>query len=484
MGINISELTGMVVQPGDPAWQESVTGFALRADYAANVPLAVVFCQDNQDVCNAVKWAVKNKVPFRARSGRHNYEGYSSCVKDGLIIDISAMEMVKVSRDSGVAEVGAGIDMLECFEMLNNVNVTFPMATGPSVGLAGLTLGGGVGVTTRKLGLTCDNLLEVELVNAEGEVIIANSTVNPDLFWACRGGGGGNFGIATKFTFKVTPVNNAAIFSIGYPWEAFEYVVDKWQRWNFNADWNMSSFIALVGDKTITLQGQYTGTDEELAGFMGVIAPMLSDPSPISVNIQMAPFRIATRVILGVDPMNPTWRVQQHSDNQIFKSTSSFAMEFFNAEAISILKKYLDTVPQLSAPPSQPTMVQLLGGGGFPDTIAPGATAVAARGTKFIVQYDGYWTAPEDGPPTMNWVDSLRNDLLPHTVGAYINYSDASLPNYLQQYYGANLDRLVKVKAMYDPNNVFNYPQSLPTSLATSAVVGGGAAVTVGQQGE
>lgn len=471
MNKSIKGLTGRIIQPGDPAWQEACIGFALRADYAANVPRVVVFCQDRLDVANAVKWAVKNKVPMRARAGRHNYEGYSSLVKDGIIIDISEMETVKASSSSNEAEIGAGIDMLECFEELNDMNITFPMATGPSVGLAGLTLGGGVGVTTRKFGLTCDNLLEVEMVNAEGEIIIANESKNHDLFWACKGGGGGNFGIATKFKFRVHPVNNAAIFSIGYPWEAFEYVVDKWQKWNFNADWNMSSFIALVGDKTITVQGQYTGTDEELAGFMGVIAPMLSDPSPISVNIQMLPFRIATRIILGVDPFNPLWRVQQHSDNQIFKSTSAFAMDFFSMEAISILKKYLNTVPQLSAPPSQPTMVQLLGGGGFPDQVKPTATAVWARGTKFIVQYDGYWTAPEDGPETMKWVEDLRNELSPHTTGAYVNYSDADIPNYLQQYYGGNLERLVKVKAHYDPNNVFNYPQSIPVSMSKKAVV-------------
>lgn len=459
------QLTGRVLHPGDPGWDGARIGFALWAKYDENVPRVIVFCQNTQDVENAVRWATHNSVPIRIRSGRHNYEAFSSLVKDGIIIDVSEMEEVHVDSQTETAKVGAGIDMLQCFEMLGESGVTVPMATGPSVGLGGLCQGGGFGVTSRKWGLTCDNVTEFEIVTADGHAKTVNEHHHSDLFWAVRGGGGGNFGVVTSFTFKTHKIGNVAIFSIDFPWANFDNVVNAWQNWAFEAPDGLSTFIALLTTRNITLQGQFTpDSDAELPLISEILAPMLA-LGPTSVNLQMLPAVIATRVVLGVDPLNPTWRVQQHSDNQLFKSTSAIANKPFSMDTIKLMRNCLENCPPLSAPPSQPSMIQLLSGGGQMNRVPQDATAVYFRDAHFAVQYDGYWTAPQDGPPTIDWTENTRNALSPYTVGAYVNYSDTRITNYLEQYYGPHLPKLVQVKQKYDPANVFTYPQGIPLSL-------------------
>ncbi|MBV9849132.1 MAG: FAD-binding oxidoreductase [Armatimonadetes bacterium] len=458
-------LTGRVIYPGDTGWDAARQGFARWADYAANTPRVVVFCQDADDVANAVRWARENNAPLRVRCGRHNYEGWSSLVQDGVIIDVSDLGSVRVRRDSATARVGAGLDMLDLSEALGQVGVTFPHATGKTVGLAGLTLGGGFGVTTRKWGLTCDNLIEVELVTADGSQVRANAEENPDLFWACRGGGGGNFGIATAFTFSVHPAGNVAVFSLSWPWEAMEAVVSAWQSWAPDTVDGVTSFLTLLTTRSLTMQGQFTpDTDADLPGINALLAPMLAAANPLSVNIQVLPNLNAARLFLGVDPQQPEWRVQKHSDDQIFKSSSALAYEPFPPQAITLLKSRIEACPTLSAAPSQPSMIQLLGGGGAMGRVPQDATAVWHRQTKFVVQYDAYWTAPQDGKMTLDWITAFRQDMTPYTVGAYVNYADDRLENPLQQYYGDHLGRLMDIKRCWDPDNVFRFPQSIPVS--------------------
>jgi FAD/FMN-containing dehydrogenase len=177
------------------------------------------------------------------------------------------------------------------------------------------------------------------------------------------------------------------------------------------------------------------------------------------------PYIVATRTFLRVDPLNPQWYVQAHDDEQIFKSTSAYVFEPLDSGGIRTLKAYLEDLPGQSCPPSQPSMVQLLGAGGAVKDVAPDATAVYARDALFIIQYDAYWTAPQDQQPTLDWVDNFRTAMQQWTKGAYVNYVDLRIKDYLQEYYGPNLPRLVQVKAKYDPHNLFSFPQSIPVAL-------------------
>jgi FAD/FMN-containing dehydrogenase len=468
----VTKLTGRVIYPGDPGWDEARKNFNQRFDVQ---PHAVVCCQNVPDVVNAIRWARENKVPLRARSGRHSYEGYS-LVNGGLIIDVGDIDHVRVDRDAGIAEIGAGIYMLECSEMLAEVGVTTPLATGPTVGLAGLALGGGFGLTSRKFGLICDNVLEIEIVTASGEVLRANAdpraASHPDLFWACRGGGGGNFGIATQFSLRVHPVSVVLGFIVQWNWDQFDQVVAQWQRWAPIADDGLSAALQLTVGKTIKLYGMYTPDDPStVAKGADLLAPLLSAVPPAAPpTIQPLPFVVAARMFFGegghtVDPTQPQWAVHVHSNQQIYKSTSAAVMKSLPAEAIAMLRGFLEAPPPLAQTPVQVSMVQLLPGGGAPSRVAANATAVYLRNAAFIIQYDGYWVTPQDAEPTVSWVERMRNAMQPYTQGAYVNYVDSRLPDPLRAYYGPNLERLVHVKQEYDPDNIFNSPQSIPLKL-------------------
>ncbi len=457
-----TKLTGRVIYANDPGWNDSRHGFAARFDYNDQQPQAIVFAQHAEDAVNAVRWARENKVPIRVRSGRHSYEGYSSLVKGGVILDVSELAGVSFDAETGHAVVGAGIDMLLLTEKLFDVGVTIPLATGPTVGLGGLCQGGGVGITTRLLGLTCDSVVDIEVVTAEGHLVHANEREHPDLYWAIRGGGGGNFGVVTAFKFKTHPISTVGIFNITYQWDDFVAIVDAWQKWAPFADWGLTSLISLHTDRTITIQGQYTASPQDMPKLGELLAPVLAIP-PLSVQTMVVPALIGARITFGVDPANPTWAILQHDDMQLFKSTSAVATELFPMEAIQRIKDGLENVPPLSAPPSQPSMVQLLGGGGMASVPKWSDTAVFYRNALFIVQYDGYWTAPQDQQPTIDWVVNLRHSMLPFASGAYVNYVDSQLgPDWLEQYYGANLPRLKEIKKKYDPENFFSFPQSIP----------------------
>jgi FAD/FMN-containing dehydrogenase len=460
----MAALTGRIVTPRDPGWDEARKNYNQRFDIR---PQAIVFCQNAMDVVNAVIWARETTVPFRARSGRHSYEGYS-LVEAGLVIDVSEIDHVNVDPARQLATVGAGIDMLRLTEFLAQTGFTLPLATGPAVGLAGLALGGGFGMTSRKWGLTCDNVVEIELVDAHGQRIRASGEERPDLFWALRGGGGGNFGIATSLTLRLHPAGPAAMFSVEWPWEQCAEVVGQWQEWAPDAEDGLASALRLTVARSVRLYGQFTPDGpEDFARLPLLLAPMIGTGTPTQVMIQALPAIVAARVFFGedVDPRSPRWPVHIHTKQQLFKSTAAAAMASLPAEAIALLPAFLERFPALAVAPPDPSMVQLLGGGGEAGRNAPDATAVFFRQARFIIQYNGFWAAPQDAAAVMTWVSEFRRAMLPYTRGAYVNYADSTLADYLHEYYGANAERLVRIKQRYDPDNVFNFPQSIPSAV-------------------
>jgi FAD/FMN-containing dehydrogenase len=459
----MNTLTGRILDSSSPGWEDARRDFRSALDYGNLIPRKVVFCQRKEDVRNAVRWAREHDVPLRARSGRHSYEGYS-LVADGIIIDVSEMEGLSVDLPAGIARVGAGVYALDLHERLYDVGMTIPAASGASVGIAGLALGGGFGVTSRKFGLTCDNVVGVEVVTAEGEVVHANEHANADLYWACRGGGGGNFGIVTAFDFRVHPIGFVGVCNITWRWDDFVAVVDAWQHWAPSAPDSLSTFLRLGANGVITLFGQLApDSPAELAGFSAMLAPMLGAAPPSGLSVQTVPYSAAAAMFAGVDPVHPQWMLHPHNDRQAFKSTSAVAAELFPADALAILKSQIEAAPQQTDwETNEPSMIQLLAGGGAPGRVPVAATPVPHRPAKFVVQYDAYWTDPADAQCSTDWIEGVRGAMLPYANGAYVNYVDRLIDNYLEAYYGANLPRLIAVKKAVDPQNVFNFPQAVP----------------------
>ena len=223
-----AELTGCVIWPRNPDYEEARGDFNSRL---SRFPAAIVICDDARDVQHAIRWAREEGVPLSARSGGHSYEAFSVLDK-GLVVDLGGLNAVDIDRQRSEAIVGAGVRLGDLYRRLGDDGLTLSAGTCPSVGIAGLTLGGGFGFLSRQDGLTCDNLLAVDLVAADGALLHVSAQEQPDLFWALRGGGGGNFGIVTSFTFRpLRTIGDVALFRVTWPWDEVAEVFDAWQHW-------------------------------------------------------------------------------------------------------------------------------------------------------------------------------------------------------------------------------------------------------------
>lgn len=436
-----SPLTGRVIWPGDPAYEEARQTFNTRF---ARFPAVIVVCSDVADVQNAVRWARQQGIPLCARSGGHSYEAFST-LDDALVVDVGGLTDVVVDAARGEAVVGAGVRMLDLYRRLGEYGVTIPGGTCPGVGIAGLTLGGGIGFLSRHYGLTCDNLLAVDLVAANGDTPRAGAEEHPDLFWALRGGGGGNFGIATAFTFRVHPIGEVTTCALTWPWDDVAEVIDAWQHWAPFADDRLTVALGLPspGAGVISATGLFTGSSAEL---QAPIAPLLAAGTPSPPTIQTVPYLTAAEQFAG-PPI----------DGLPFKNASAFASAPLSAAGIATL------VDGLRVAPTASNLVGFFPLGGQIAAVGPSATAFAHRDALFDLQYQAYWWDGTEEAADVAWVRDLRAAMAPYTSGAYVNYIDADLPDWETAYHGENLARLSRVKARYDPDDVFNGPQSVPS---------------------
>ena len=193
------------------------------------MPAAIARCANAADVAACVDWARAAGAPITARSGGHSYAGYSS--GSGLVVDLGALSSVTVDTGAASAVVGAGTQLIDVYAGLQPHGVAIPGGSCPTVGIGGLTLGGGMGVVGRAFGLTCDNLLAADVVLADGRTVHCDAAHDADLYWALRGGGGGNFGIVTAFTFRTHPATQATLYSFHWDWSRAAKVVAAWMDW-------------------------------------------------------------------------------------------------------------------------------------------------------------------------------------------------------------------------------------------------------------
>jgi FAD/FMN-containing dehydrogenase len=258
-----NELKGSVVVRGASGYDQAHLLFSTRFDHIK--PRAVVFCESAADVQRTVRWARKHAIRIVPRSGGHSYGGYSTT--DGVVVDVSRLNGVRLDS-ANRAVVGAGARLIDVYDGLWQHGRTVPAGSCPTVGIAGLAQGGGVGFASRKFGLTCDNLLEATVVLANGTAVVANAHQHQDLYWALRGGGGGNFGIATRLLFRTHPVGQVATFTLEWPWADAKKVVQAWQQFAPHAPDGLFSVLnlnaAAGGHARITSAGQLIGSVDRL----------------------------------------------------------------------------------------------------------------------------------------------------------------------------------------------------------------------------
>ncbi|MGB8505233.1 FAD-binding oxidoreductase [Mycobacterium sp.] len=436
-----TKLTGEVVRPGDSGYEAARVGWnRLYSRY----PDAIVFCGDTQDVVNAVRWARENGIALRARSGRHSLDGWSS-VDGGLVVDVSRMKSVEIDETARTATVGTGLTQKETVPALGQRGFVIPTGSEGGVGLGGVVLGGGFGLLTRCLGLASDNLLAAEIVVADGsssaKVVEASEHSNPDLLWACRGGGGGNFGIATSYTLKLHELSQIQ-FAIAR-WTGHDdlgALLQTWQRDAPVADERLTS--ALEVDSTaielsaVLHGGSRQELDDELRSLLSIGEPdvtYMDDAWPtIYKNVDRAP------------------------DLPFWKFYSQFVTRPFPDEAIDLIVRYMANTP------SAPSNFFCSSFGGAVRHEPPGGSAFPHRDALFYCEPGAAWDDPALNSKALGWAAEFWRALRPFGEGAYVNVPNAPASDWEREYYGSNRERLRRVKAKYDPENVFNFEQSVP----------------------
>lgn len=332
MSSHTDTLTGQIVRRGDADYESARLGWN---QLCSSHPEAIVFCAETQDVVNALAWARLNDTPVRVRSGRHCLEGWSA-VDDGLVIDVSAIKSVHIDRDSRTAVVGAGLNQLEAVTALGKAGFAAPTGTEGTVGLVGATLGGGFGLLTRRFGMASDNLLAAEVVVAPAgggaTAIVADEQNNPDLLWALRGAGNGNFGIVTSLTYAIHPLTQAIHVTATWPGLAdLAATFEAWQRCAPHLDQRLTTQLEIYRDKVL-LFGVLAGGSRAEA--VRMLTPILSagEPEVVVKDADWADIFAGFQIPTGREPAN-------------WKFLSQFISEPFPPEAIRLVGEFMAKAP-------------------------------------------------------------------------------------------------------------------------------------------
>ncbi|MDD2218343.1 MAG: FAD-binding oxidoreductase [Eubacteriales bacterium] len=433
-------LTGQIILQSSPGYNQARKNYNGRFN---KFPLIIVYCENTQDVINAILWVRKHRLPLRVRGGGHSYEAFS-LVNGGLIIDVSPLLGFQISSDKGSVRIGAGFRLTPLYEALWNAGLVVPGGTCPTVCVSGLTLGGGYGLLSRLFGMLCDNLLEFQMITPQGQLITANESSHPDLFWACRGGGQGSFGVITSFTFRTHPIGNVSRYRMTWNFDALKTLVNFWQVWAPYADSRLTSLLALPSQNQGDLRssGVFVGSEQELRS---IVRPLQEISSPNTIEFHTSSW-LETAYQFGGIP------VQQ----ELFKNSSAYVYEPLPNIALDTI------ISNLRSSPGPVNLVTFDAYGGAISQTPANQTAFVHRKALFSVQYQSYWTQPQDENKNIQWIEKFRSSLLPYTYGAYSNYCDLMIPDWPTAYYGANLPSLKMVKQMYDPENLFQFEQSIP----------------------
>lgn len=445
------ELKGPLLRPGDAGFHALAQQNNL---HYSREPAGIARCTRVEDIQTALRWARRNEVPLVARSGGHSYGGYSTTA--GLVIDVSQMAQVSPHPEDPLITVAGGARGQEVFEALARRSAAITHGRCPSVGIAGLVLGGGIGFNMRRHGLTCDQLLETQLVTAEGELLTCNETENADLFWACRGAGGGNFGIHTSFTFRTFPVDRVTFFSLAWT-SKLEEVLAALDTVLARAPDTLGVHLGVGAvdsstggtGQTLSLLGQFFGPPSEL---MELLAPVyaVSAPDPRQAQIQEMPY----------------WSAQAQFSVEgkpaYYHQRCRFAGGPLGAQALATILEWSRRWPGTSGAAS---FTMLLTGGAV-NRVAPEATAFVHRRSNLLCYIRFTWgagDAPELVQRNRDWLSGFDDAMRPFLSGAsYQNFIDPTLPDWARAYHGDNLERLVRLKSQVDPHNTFCFPQSIP----------------------
>ncbi len=442
-----SQFKGEVVMPTDAEYDETRKVFNAMID---KHPRVFAICKDVADVIAAVNFARENHFTLAIRGGGHNGGGLGLC-NDGLVIDLSGIKFVQVDTSNNTVKVGGGNIWSEVDQATHAFGLAVPSGIISTTGVGGLTLGGGIGYLSRKYGLTIDNLLEAEMVLADGSFVTVNATQNKDLFWAIRGGGG-NFGVVTSFKFQAHPVKTVFGGPTLWPIEKTEEIMAWYDEFLQSAPDDLNGFIAtmiipgppfpehLHNKQFCGIVWCHTGEVEKAKKFFEPILAM----DPLFEHLGEMPFPTMQTLFDGLFPPGLQWY---------------WRADFFNELGPEIRKQHLKFGSNIPTPLSQMHLYPISGAAG---RVGKEETPWAYRDAKYAGVIVGVDPDPANKDTITKWCKDYWEALHPYSSGgAYSNFMMEEGQERVQASYKHNYKRLVEIKKQYDPDNLFRINQNI-----------------------
>jgi len=439
-------LSGRVLTPTDPGYDEARTVFSGAID---KHPVAIARPVNAAEVAQVIAAARDSGLPLAVRSGGHSGPGHST-TDDGIVLDVRELKSLEIDVEGRTAWAGSGLTAGEYSTQVGAHGLATGFGDTGSVGLGGITLGGGVGYLSRKYGLTIDSLLAAEIVTANGDILHVDAESHPDLFWAIRGGGG-NFGVATRFKFKLHPVPQVVGGLLMLP--ASADIVVKVAELASAAPEELSVIAAVMPAPPMPF------VPEADHGKLSVLMLICYAGDPAAGEAAIAPFRaLATPMADMVGPVTypELFPPEDHSYRPLAVSRTMFMRAIDRGLAETI-------IDHLNASTAPMRVVQFRILGGAIARVAPDATAYAHRTAPIMVNVASFYEGPADKPARADWVARLSAALDQGVAGAYVNFvGDEGEQGVRASYPGSTWNRLAAVKAKYDPTNVFRLNQNVP----------------------
>jgi FAD/FMN-containing dehydrogenase len=426
-------------------------------------PVAVADCADEHDVAVCIRWSGENGVQPVARGGGHSYAGYSTTT--GLVINVGRLHTVAVDKRTGVGTVGGGALNQNMFDATVDTGFILPGGTCLGVGVGGLVLGGGIGYNTHWAGLTSDHLRASRIVTAAGEVLHVDPSHHEDLYWACRGGAGGNFGINTSFTFDLVPIPrpDVAFYRFDYRGaDAAAAVLAAFDKMlqtapaALNAVAMSQAAPIMAGGPREAIntfsRGQYIGPLSELRE---LVSPLLAAATPVTMTLETLPFWKMQRMFASVE-------AEHHAFGDISRYSRAPLPDSVVAQVIDLVA----ACPTRDATNNGSMWSLGWVGGPVVDSIGRRETAYVHRNMLTMLRATPVWdtnapAAVRDG--LIGWTRQMIATIAPYTANeSYQNFPNRGIADWPTEYYAENFARLVDVKTRYDPNNVFRNQQSIP----------------------
>jgi FAD/FMN-containing dehydrogenase len=433
-------LRGSLIRPGDPEYD---TARSLWNGMVDKRPGAIACCVGTADVVTAVRFAREHGIPVAVRGGGHNAAG-NAMVDGGLTIDLSMMRGVWVDPARRIARVQGGATWADFDREAHLHGLATPGGAISMTGVAGLTLGGGLGWLMRKHGMTCDNLLSAEVVTADGNVVTASDDEHPDLLWGLKGGGG-NFGIVTSFEFRMHPVDTVLSGMLVHPADRASEVLRFYRQFNASAPDELTTFAGLMispeGDPIVALITCYAGDLERGAE---VLRPLREYGPPLADTIAAVPYPQHQQMLDEGFPagLQVYWR--------------SHFLKTLNDEAIDSMVQHFGGI---TSPLSAIVIEQF---GGAVGRVGAADTAFPHRSADYNVAIFSRWSDPTGADAHIAWNRQVHDALKPHANGVYVNYLGEEGADRVREAYGPELyERLAKLKRTWDPTNFFRLNQNI-----------------------